>query len=122
MRLERIGRQVENIQGIQLQLAERYVVGPFLSKQTTNDEETDDLLGNNDGILLIRKYAIQRVSEEKRKGIAEFFSGIMTGDWTHGRFSPQIQFPQVAVMPHRTIQRMYNSQFMFDRETQAYSW
>ena len=109
--LPTMAKKIEDIDGITLQMLERFDIGPFYNKNTTNPEAIDTLLDQaheSNGILAFRRYFVQRMDETAKQGLIKRFKGYISGDMYSGIFSPVIQSPKFMLMPQRLIQRAYN--------------
>ncbi|KYK25533.1 hypothetical protein AYK26_05870 [Euryarchaeota archaeon SM23-78] len=117
--LRRLAEGIEDIEGIYLQMIERYDVGPFYNNLTHNEDIINTILEDKyetDGILVFRKYSKHRVEEQKKKGFKAFWKGLITGDMYKGSFSPVLQSPKYMLMPHRLVQRVHNLGKNFEGE------
>lgn len=122
--LPTMAKHVEDIDGVILQLIERFDVGPFYSKATLNEGAIAELLEKDanefDAILSFRRYLIQRMDEQKKSGIVNKVKGLLSGDMYTGMFSEVIKSPKYMLMPHRLIQKAYNQRLDFKDEVKLY--
>lgn len=110
MELPYLAKCIEDLDGIQLLRVERFDVGPFYDRFTSNPEPVQYLLDagtEQDSILFFRHSSVQRVGEQERKGWKNRIIGWVSGDRHAGIFSPAIASPQYLLMPHRLIQKVH---------------
>lgn len=110
---------VEKIEGIQLQMVERFDIGPFYNVYTSNRKSIQRLLehaSESDAVLAYRKSYTARLEEKRKPGFKAFVKGLFSGDTHEGIFSPVINSPRFMLMPHRLIQRAYNLGLDFEEE------
>jgi hypothetical protein len=116
--LHSLAKNIEKIDGLQMQMLERFDIGPFYSHYTDNEEPIHSLIGEDDTkntILKFRRYYVVRVGNIEKKGLKNWFRGMFSGDDMQGLFSSTIQSPQYLLMPHRMIQTVYNQRLDFRR-------
>lgn len=103
-----LAKEVEEIEGVQVEYIERFDVGPFFNRFTENTGAVGALIESDDDYLMtFRKYSIVRSTETKREGFRNWWKGLMSGDDTIGEFSPAIASPLYCLMPHRLVQRAH---------------
>ena len=109
LELPYLANHVETIEAIQLQMIERFDVGPLYNQFTENPETIRTLLTHpSDALLTCRKYSIVRQGEQGRKGWRNWIKSLRSGKGAIGIFSPVIASPLYILMPHRLIQKAYH--------------
>lgn len=124
LELPYLARKIEDIDGIQLQLLERFDIGPFYSRYTTNSDIINQVLkvGNErDGILQFRKRFVQRLGERELPTLWERIQGWWSGDQYHGFFTSTLETPQYSLMPHRLVQAVHQRDLSFGQTSTMYA-
>jgi hypothetical protein len=116
-----LAKQIEAIEGVQLEYIERFDIGPFYSLFTENSDTVKALIeSERDCILMYSKSTVVRTGEEERTGFGERIKVWQSGDTHLGTFSPVITSPQYILMPHRLIQKVHNLNIVLKEHTQMY--
>lgn len=117
LELRTLAETLEPLEGLQVELVERIDLGPFHNRFTDNKGLAGKLLEGGtekDGLIMFRRSAVQRISQERRTGFINFFKGLRSGDKHLGAFSPVITSPLHIIMPHRLIQQAHQKNIDFE--------
>lgn len=125
LELRTLAETLETLEGLQVELVERIDLGPFHNRFTQNYGENKGIAGkllegvgdrggDKDGLIMFRRSAVQRISQERRTGFINFFKGLRSGDKHLGAFSPVITSPLHIIMPHRLIQQAHQKNIDFE--------
>jgi len=126
LELEKVARSVEAIYGVQVQMAERYDIGPFWNRSTDNPTQIQKLLDErtgsrpDDSIIAYRKLTILRENEVSCTGLKSMWKALWSGDWRTGTFSAIVSSPDYLLMPHRLIQKAYNLDIKLGNNVRTY--
>lgn len=118
-----LAKVVEAIEGVNLQIVERFTIGPFYSNITDNEGAIAALLDGErscDSLLYFRKHAVQRIGQQERKGFKERWNAWWSGDKSHGVFSPEIMSPQYILLPHELSQQAHHKDLSFKGPVKMY--
>lgn len=120
--IENLAKNIEAIDPIQLQMIERFDIGPFYNNNTKNNTTIDELLSQNEdnSIMMYKKFVISRIGEQHSKGILNFFKKIIIPYTSKGIFSPVLESPLYALMPHRLIQRAHKKNLQLEDNVKMY--
>jgi hypothetical protein len=107
--LPTLARKVEDIEGVQVKIIERFDLGPFYTKFTENSPVISELIQGRDYSLLgYSRSFIQRIGETERTGMGEKWKATWSGDRLIGDFSPAVDSPLYMLMPFILIQEATN--------------
>jgi len=126
LELEKVASNVDAINGVQVQMAERYDIGPFWNRFTDNPGQIQQLLNEatgsrpEDSIIAYRKLTIVREREVPLTGIKSMWKALWSGDWHKGTFSSVVSSPDYLLMPHRLIQKAYNLNIKLGNNVRTY--
>ncbi len=105
--LQYLANRLEQIDGVQMQLIQRFDIGPFYNKFTENTEAINKLLENADpseGIISLTKNYVLRESQVPITGIKNSWKAMFSGDDQRGIFS-DILSKRYMIMPNRLVQK-----------------
>ena len=120
LELAYLAKEIEAVEGVQVECIERYDIGPFYNKFTNNQDMPATLVeSDEDCMILFRKHSVIRTGQKKREGFRNWWKGLSSGDRHLGEFSPMIASPQYILMPHRMAQRAY-SRNLFMKNAKMY--
>ena len=125
-----LARGIEEVTGVKLECIERFDIGPFYNRFTTNPGPLAELLtgpsGGHSGpsgghtgpplqcVLAFQKQSVVRTGEKKRRGLGNWIRGFFSGDAHIGELSPPIASPRYLLMPHRLVQRAHDRNLDLD--------
>jgi hypothetical protein len=121
--LNNLARKIESINGMQLQMIERFDVGPFYNRNTDNSKIVQALLDqgdDTDSVMTFQRQSVIRIEEKRKEGVVDWFKGLLSGDNSTGVFSPQLSSPVYAIMPHRLIQKLHSFQLSLGNYVRMY--
>jgi len=121
--LKNLAERVESIDGIQLQMIDRFDVGPFYTQFTTNQGAMKALLEGaqeTDSVLEMTRYRVFRESEVKKDGFIRSIKGWLSGDEYQGVFSQVMKDPTYMIMPYRLVQKAHNLKLDFENEVKLF--
>ncbi|MGA1869943.1 MAG: hypothetical protein ACMUJM_15525 [bacterium] len=124
LELPYLAEQIEEVDGVLLEMLERFDIGPFYNRYTANEGDIKYLIdhgSDNDAILCFQKHYVQRMGEKERKGLGNAIRGFISGDSRKGIFSPPVASPVYALMPHRFIQKVHSKDLRLGENIEMYS-
>lgn len=105
LELSYLAKQLDQIKEIDLQLIERYTIGPFYSRFTDMYNDFEELFDNSektDCILVFTRHSVNKIGENRKR------SGLLLRKKRVGNsFSPVIESPRYTILPHRMIQKAH---------------
>lgn len=118
-----LARQIEAIDGVMLDMLDRYTIGPFYNRFTENSGAIADLITEEDDyIMMIQKNTVLRVAEQKHKGLLRSIAGLISGDRTLGVFAPTLASVRHVLMPYRMLQKALNKNIPLGENVKLYGF
>jgi len=108
LELRTLAETLEPLEGLQVEFHNRFTDNKGLAGKLLEGGT------EKDGLIMFRRSAVQRISQERRTGFINFFKGLRSGDKHLGAFSPVITSPLHIIMPHRLIQQAHQKNIDFE--------
>jgi hypothetical protein len=114
-------RLIEEVDGVMLDMLERYTIGPFYDSYTANSGPIAELIKDkNDFIMMFQKNTVLRVAEQNRKGLWRSVRGLISGDRTQALFAPTLLSARHVLMPYRMVQKAQNQGISLGENVKMY--
>jgi len=114
-------RLIEEVDGVMLDMLERYTIGPYYDSYTANSGPVAELIKDKDDfIMMFQKNTVLRVAEQNRRGLWRSVRGLISGDRTQALFAPTLLSARHVLMPYRMVQKAHNQGILLGNNVKMY--